>query len=103
MRARLYFKRMPRAQELDERLKKVTWMYGMVLWAFRKFHEDWLRISDQYVSCVHLNALCARFGNTSAPKSSYAYLLMYLEAVKHFSSSYLNFKTSSLSMHATYT
>ena len=34
MRARLYFKRMPRAQELDERLKKVTWMYGMVLWAF---------------------------------------------------------------------
>jgi len=34
MRARLYFERMPRAQELDERLKKVTWMYGMVLWAF---------------------------------------------------------------------
>ena len=34
MRARLYFKRMPRAQELEERLKKVTLMYGMVLWAF---------------------------------------------------------------------
>ena len=37
----------------------------------RKFHEDWLRISDQYVSCalaLYLNALCARFGNTSAPK-----------------------------------
>ena len=34
MRARLYFKRMPRTQELDERLKKVTGMYGMVLWAF---------------------------------------------------------------------
>ena len=39
--------------------------------SYTKFHEDWLRIIDQYVSCalaLYLKALCARFGNTSAPK-----------------------------------
>ena len=34
MHASLYLMRMPRARELEEHLKKVTCMYGMVLWAF---------------------------------------------------------------------
>ena len=74
MHASLYLMRMPRARELDERLKKVTCMYGALdctlsaccahkswksakqshlhVWHGivsipRKFHEDQLRISVQ--------------------------------------------------------
>ena len=104
MRASLYFMRMPRAQEVDERYKKFLLVWRGFVSIPRKFHENLLRISVQYVSCSlarYLKALCTRFGNTSAPEVHiHTYLLMYLKAVKHLSASYLNLKTSSLSMRA---
>ena len=39
----MYFGRVPRAPEFNERLKKVTCMYGMVLWAFP---ENFMKIGS---------------------------------------------------------